>query len=177
MSGQEKIVQLYSAAQVRQRLDELAHFVNADYRGQEVLLLSVLNGARKITDELAARMRVPIDISCVTATSYEDNTEPQKRVEVRLDTGVRVAGRHVLLVDDIADTGCTLSAVAERVTREGPRSLKTFVLTNKPQRRIVRVPLDYVAFAVPNRFIVGFGMGLGERFRDLPFLGYLKESG
>ena len=175
MPGEEKIVPLYSAAQVRQRLDDLARCVNAEYAGRPLVLLGILHGAQTVTGELAARLRIEFMVDYVTASSYGDETRPQWEVQVDLHTRAPISGRHVLLVDDIADTGHTLAAVLEGLRREGPKTLRTFVLTNRPLRRAVHTPLDYVGFTVPDKFIVGCGMGRGEEFRDLPFLGYLTE--
>jgi hypoxanthine phosphoribosyltransferase len=175
MPGEEKIVPLYSAAQVRQRLDDLARCVNAEYEGRPLVLLGILNGARTVTGELAARLRIEFMVDYVKAASYGDATRPNGRVKVDLHTRAPISGRHVLLVDDIVDTGHTLATVLEGLRREGPKALRTFVLANKPLRRAVHAPLDYVGFTVPEKFIVGCGMGRGDEFRDRPFLGYLIE--
>jgi hypoxanthine phosphoribosyltransferase len=143
--------------------------------GREVLLLGILNGGRKITQELAGMLRVPHVVDYVRASSYGDEQHSAGRVEVTLCPRERIAGREVLLVDDIADTGHTLAAVTERVMREGPTRLRTFILANKPLRRKVLAPLDYVGFTVPNRFVVGYGLSFRDRFHDLPFLGYVAE--
>jgi hypoxanthine phosphoribosyltransferase len=176
MSGEEKVVQLYSSEQVHKRLDELARFVNEDYREREILLIGVLNGARVVTEELARRLRVPFVIDYVKAESYGQGMKSSGRVHVDFRLRECVTGRHVLLVDDIVDGGHTLAAVRERVRAEGPKSLRTFVLANKPLHRKLHVPLDYVAFTMPNKFLVGFGAGLGEKYRDLPHLGYIAQA-
>jgi len=176
MPGQDKILQVYSAEQVRRRLDEMARCIGLEYEGRELLMIGVLNGARSVTEELARRLRVKVAVDFVKATSYGDGTRPDGPVKVDLHTRAPITNRHVLIVDDIVDTGQTLAAVLEGLRRGGTKSLRTFVLANKPLRRAVRVPLDYVAFTVPNKFIVGCGMGRGEEFRDLPFLGYIETT-
>ena len=175
MPGEEKTVLLYSEDQVRRRLDDLARCVSAEYEGRPLLLLGILNGARTVTCELARRLRVEFKVDYVKAASYGDEMRPHGSVQVDLHTRQPIPGRHVLLVDDIADTGHTLSTVLGGLRREGPKTLRTFVLVNRPLRREVYAPLDYVGFTVPDKFIVGCGMGLGEEFRGLPFLGYLTE--
>jgi len=174
MPGQDKIVQLYSADQVQRRLDELARCIAAEYEGRELLVIGVLNGGRTVTQELTRRLPANVVVDFVKASSYGNGTHPDGPVKVDLDTRESVASRHVLLVDDVVDTGQTLAAITNGLRLGGPKSLRTFVLANKPLRRAVRVPLDYVAFTVPNKFIVGCGMGRGEEFRDIPFLGYIE---
>jgi len=129
-----------------------------------------------VTEELAGRMGASVVVDYITARSYGNGEQPAGPVEVDFRMREPIRGRHILLVDDIADTGQTLATIIEHMRREEPKSLRTFVLTNKPMGRIVHVPLDYVGFTVPGRFIVGFGMGRGEQFRDLPFLGYVTEE-
>lgn len=176
MSITGKIVELYSAEQIRRRLDELAWHVDEDYKARPLLLLGILNGGRRVTEELAHRLRIRCAVEYVSASSYGDRFSPVGPVKVELRTCEPIVDRHILLVDDIVDTGHTLSAVIARLEAERFASLRTFLLTNKPLRRQVRVPLDYVGFTVPNKFIVGFGMGYGEQFRELPFLGYLATT-
>ena len=176
MPGEEKVVELYSSVQVQKRLDDLARFVNEDYVGREILLIGVLSGARVVTEELARRLRVPLVIDYVKAGSYGDGTKSNGRVRVDFRPRERLTDRHVLLVDDIVDGGHTLAAVSERLRAEHPRSLRFFLLANKAIGRKIYVPLDYVGFTMPNKFIVGFGMGLGEKYRDLPYLGYIAEA-
>jgi len=176
MPGHDKILPLYSAEQVQRRLDELARCIGSEYEGRELLMIGVLNGGRPATEELARRLRVKVAVDFVKASSYGDGTRPDGHVQVDLHTRAPITDRHVLIVDDIVDTGQTLAAVVEGLMRNGPKSLRIFVLANKPLRRAVRVPLDYVAFTVPNKFIVGCGMGRGEEFRDLPFLGYIETT-
>jgi hypoxanthine phosphoribosyltransferase len=120
-------------------------------------------------------LRIPHVVDYVKASSYGDEQHSAGRVEVTLCLHERIAGRHVLLVDDVADTGHTLAAVTERVMRQRPARLKTFILANKPLRRRVVAPLDYVGFTVPNRFVVGYGLSFRDRFHDLPYLGYIAE--
>ncbi len=175
MQAHDKITPLYSAEQVRRRLDELARCLDEDYRGRETTLVGVLNGGRTLTEEMARRLRVPFMLDYVKAASYGGATRPAQPVRVEMCLRHAVRGRHVLLLDDIADTGQTLAAVTARLLLEEPASLRVFVLANKPLRRIVGAPLDYVAFTVPDKFIVGCGLCRGEEFRDLPFLGYLNE--
>ena len=176
MSDPDKIVQLYSAEQVQRRLDDLARCLRAEYEWRDFVLIGVLNGGRTVTQEIARRLGPKVVVDYVKASSYGNGTRPDGRVRVDLRTREPLAGRHVLLVDDIVDTGQTLAALLTGLKAERLKSIRTLVLANKPLHRVVHVPLDYVGFTVPNKFIVGCGMGRGEEFRDLPFLGFIETT-
>jgi len=168
---------LLDEATIQRRVQEVADKISADYEGirnEDFLLVGVLKGSFIFMADLSRRLTVPHRVDFIALSSYEDSTEATGAVRLIMDTRTDVAGRHVLIVEDILDTGYTLRYLYRLFGARGPASLRTAVLLTKPDRREVDVPIHYVGFSIPNVWVVGYGLDFSDRFRTLPFIGALK---
>lgn len=164
-----------SAARIRSRIHELGRTIQADFGGREWVVVAVLSGSVLFVADLIRELDGPVKLDFVGVSSYGDGTESGELVytkELKLD----VAGRDVLVIDDILDTGRTLSAVIARLKSLGARRVRSCVLLDKPSRRVVRLRVDYVGFRIPDWFVVGYGLDYAERYRNLPFIGVLRPE-
>ncbi len=160
--------------QIARRVKSVAREIGRDFRGRELVVVAVLNGTVLFLADLVRHLNLPLRLDFVGVSSYGAGTKSGKLVftkELRLD----VRGRDVLLVDDILDTGKTLSRVRAKLLRLKPRRLKTCVLLDKPARRVRKIQADYVGFQIPDHFVVGYGLDFDERYRNLPFVGILRS--
>ena len=163
---------LITEAQLARRVKSLAQEVEADFRGRETVVVSLLSGTVMFLADLIRHLNLPLRLDFIGVSSYGAGTESGELVftkELRID----VRGRDVLLVDDILDTGKTLSRVLPKLKALKPRRIKTCVLLDKAERRVEKVQADYVGFEVPDFFVVGYGLDFAERYRNLPFVGVL----
>jgi hypoxanthine phosphoribosyltransferase len=163
---------LITEAQLAQRVKILAREIERDFRGRETVVVSLLSGTVMFLADLIRHLNLPLRLDFVGVSSYGLGTESGDLVftkELRLD----VRGRDVLLVDDILDTGKTLSRVLPKLRALKPRRIKVCVLLDKPSRRVEKIKADYVGFSVPDFFVVGYGLDFAERYRNLPFVGVL----
>src|SRR5205085_8718494 len=163
---------LITEEQIAQRIRDLSAELTRDFAGRELVVVAVLNGTIMFLADLIRHLALPLRLDFIGISSYGSGTESGEMVftkELRLD----VRGRDVLLVDDILDTGKTLSRVLAKLRELKPRMIKTCVLLEKPERRIEKVQADYVGFSIPNLFVVGYGLDYAERYRNLPFVGVL----
>ncbi len=168
---------LLDEATIQRRVQEVADKISADYEGirnEDFLLVGVLKGSFIFMADLSRRLTVPHRVDFIALSSYEDSTEATGAVRLIMDTRTDVAGRHVLIVEDILDTGYTLRYLYRLFGARGPASLRTAVLLTKPDRREVDVPIHYVGFSIPDVWVVGYGLDFSDRFRTLPFIGALK---
>jgi len=166
---------LITDGQLAQRVRSLARAIEHDFRGREVVVVALLNGTVLFLADLIRHLSLPLRLDFIGVSSYGAGTESGDLVftkELRLD----VRGRDVLLVDDILDTGKTLSRVIPKLRALRPRRIKVCVLLDKPARRVVKVAADYVGFKIPNVFVVGYGLDYAEKYRNLPFVGVLKPE-
>jgi hypoxanthine phosphoribosyltransferase len=166
----EKI--LFTDRQIARRVKSLAGEIERDFRGREMVVISLLNGTVLFLADLIRHLNLPLRLDFIGVSSYGAGTESGELVftkELRLD----VRGRDVLLVDDILDTGKTLSRVIPKLQALKPRRIRTCVLLDKPARRVHQVESDYVGFEIPDFFVIGYGLDFAERYRNLPFVGVL----
>jgi hypoxanthine phosphoribosyltransferase len=167
---------LVSASAIKRRIAGLGEELNTDYANKDLMVVAIVNGALIFTADLLRQLSSPLRLDCLRASSYHDGThaghEPRIVDQMKLD----VKGQHVLLVDDILDTGKTLAAVAGLIKTKGAASVKTCVLLDKKARRMVPFEADYVGFGIPNEFVVGYGLDFNERYRNLPCIGVLKPK-
>lgn len=168
---------LISQAAIAVRVDELAGQISRDYAGvDELLLVGVLRGAFIFLADLARRLTVPCRVDFVALSRYEHGAVPLGAVRLLMDLRTNVAGKHVLLVEDIVDSGTTLADLLAMLRTRGPASLKTCVLTCKSGRLKADVALDYVGFDIPDRWVVGYGLDYGDRYRTLPYIGIVDVA-
>ncbi len=163
---------LFSDRQIARRVRSLARQIERDFRGREMVVVSLLNGTVLFLADLIRHLNLPLRLDFIGVSSYGVGTESGNLVftkELRLD----VRGRDVLLVDDILDTGKTLSRVIPKLRALKPRRIRTCVLLDKPARRKHAIQADYVGFKIPDFFVVGYGLDFAERYRNLPFVGLL----
>jgi hypoxanthine phosphoribosyltransferase len=161
--------------EIAKRVAELATELSRDYKGKNPILIGVLKGSFVFLSDLIRIMNIPVEIDFIRLSSYGACTESPGRIKVlkRLETPIK--GRHVLVVEDIIDSGCTLRYLLDCLKRRKPASVKVCALFDKPSRREVEVPIDYVGFTIPDAFVVGYGLDFDEKFRHLPDLCILEE--
>lgn len=174
MSGAKPV--LISEDAIRARVDALAAQLSRDYAGvDELVLVGVLRGAFIFLADLSRRLTVPCRVDFVALSSYDRNTVSSGAVRLVMDLRVDVSGKHVLIVEDIVDSGHTLAYLAALLRARGPASLKTCALTVKPARLQVPVTLDYVGFEIPDKWVVGYGLDHRDRHRTLPYIAVLDD--
>jgi hypoxanthine phosphoribosyltransferase len=167
---------LISEEQIRQRTRELAQVISRDYEGKDLLLVCVLKGGIVFLVDLMRELTIPHSIDFMATSSYGASTESSGVVRILKDLDKPIAGRNVLIVEDIIDTGHTLDYMTRILYERAPASLRICTLLNKQERREVDIPVDYVGFNIPNKFVIGYGLDFGEIYRNLPFVGVLKPE-
>ena len=166
---------LFSAETIARRVAELGDAIRRDYAGRPLTIVAILRGSITFLTDLREHLGDEVTLELIEASSYGDATASSGQVTLRRYGTLDVAGRDVLLLDDIADTGYTLAKVREAVEAMGPRSVRSCVLLDKPSRRRVEVALDYRGFEVGDVFVVGYGLDHSGRYRDLPYIARLDE--
>ena len=162
---------------LQRRVDELAQAVSADYQGKDLMLVCVLKGGVTFLTDLMRRITVPHEIDFMAISSYGgQRIESSGVVRILMDLHADIAGRHVLLVEDIVDSGRTMDYLLRALQARNPASLRVCTLLNKPCRRVVDVPLDYIGFDIPDDFVLGYGLDFDEKYRNLPYIGVLKQD-
>jgi hypoxanthine phosphoribosyltransferase len=165
---------LVTEAAIKRRLKSLAADITATYGEEEITIVAIINGAILFTADLIRAIKNPIRLDCVRISSYRNATKSIGKPQLLHSLQLDIANRHVLLIDDILDTGKTLSVVVDLIKRENPASVRTCVLLDKKGRREVEFEADFVGFEIPDRFVVGYGLDFAERYRNLPCIGILK---
>lgn len=171
---EEVVHEMFSEEQVEKRVEELAEQISRDYSGKTVHMVCILRGSVFFFTELAKRMTVPVTMDFMAASSYGDSTESAGSLEVRKDLDDPLDDLHVLVVEDIIDSGNTLSKIKKMLMGRRAASLKVCTLLDKPARRETEVEVDYVGFQVPDVFVVGYGLDYAQRYRNLPYIGELE---
>jgi len=166
-----RITPLLSEAQIRDRVQQLGEQLAKDYAGKELVVVGLLNGVFPFFADLVRAMPIDIDISFMQVSSYGGGLESTGEVHILKDLDRSIQGRHALVVEDIVDTGLTLFKVGNLLKDREPLSLKICTLLDKPSRRKVEVPVDYVGFTIEDHFVVGYGLDLDGKLRNLPFVG------
>jgi hypoxanthine phosphoribosyltransferase len=164
---------LITAEQVQQRIAELAARIDADYADRELLLVGVLKGAVMVMADLARAMRLPVEMDWMAISSYGSGTKSSGVVRILKDLDCDITGRNVLIVEDIIDSGLTLSWLVRNLQSRGPASLRVCALLRKPGAARVDVDVAYTGFDIGNAFVIGYGLDYAERYRNLPFIGTL----
>ncbi|MBR2802414.1 MAG: hypoxanthine phosphoribosyltransferase [Erysipelotrichaceae bacterium] len=166
---------LLSEEQIEARCEELGQQIDQDYAGNAPLLVGLLKGSVPFMAELMKHIHLPITIDFMDVSSYV-GTQSSGDVRINKDLDYSIVGMDILLVEDIIDTGHTLSKVRTLLYNKGAKSVKIVSLLDKPERRVVDIQGDYVGFTIPNAFVVGYGLDYEQKYRNLPFIGILKEE-
>lgn len=161
---------------INEKCDELGKLISDDYRGKDLRLVCVLKGAVVFMSELFKRISIPAEIDFMAVSSYGNSTSSTGEAKVLKDLDNSVEGKNILIVEDIIDTGITLSYLKKTLENRGAESVRIVALLDKPARRKVDIKVDYTGFTIPDEFIVGFGLDYAEKYRNLPFIGTLKED-
>jgi hypoxanthine phosphoribosyltransferase len=167
---------LITETAIRRRIKKLGTEIMASYGDEPITVISIINGAILFTADLLRQIDNPIRLDCIRISSYRNETKSVGKPQLIHSLTLDIANRHVLLIDDILDTGKTLSLVAELIRRLNPASLRVCVLLDKRGRREVPFEADFVGFKIPDRFVVGYGLDFAERYRNLPCIGVLKPQ-
>lgn len=167
---------LYSEADLKAKVKELATRISADYEGKDLLLIGVLKGANVFLCDLMREISFPIQIDFIAASSYGHSTESSGVVKIIKDLDYSIEGRDVIIIEDIIDTGLTLKYLIENFRSRKPRSLEICTLLDKPERRIAQLSVKYIGYQIPDEFIVGYGIDYAERYRNLPYIATLHEA-
>ena len=170
----EKVRIFLTEEEVGERISEVAAKISEDYAGKEVHLVCILKGSVFFTCELAKRITVPVTIDFMSVSSYGSDTKSSGVVRMVKDLDEPLEGKHVIVVEDIIDSGRTLSYLLENLSRRNPASLRLCTLLDKPERRVKPVEVDYTCFNIPDEFVVGYGLDYAQKYRNLPFIGILS---
>jgi hypoxanthine phosphoribosyltransferase len=166
---------LVEADRLATRVRELGEEISADYAGRELLLVGVLKGAVFFLSDLMRHLTVPCEVDFMAVASYGSSTDSSGVVRILKDLDASIEGRDVLIVEDIVDSGLTLSYMLRTMRAREPASLEVCALLTKPERRKVNLPIRYTGFEIPNQFVIGYGLDYGEKFRNLPFVAVLNS--
>jgi hypoxanthine phosphoribosyltransferase len=168
---------LISSAEIEAAVTRLAAHIMRDYTGRDLLLISILKGSFVFAADLIRHLDLPLELHFVQLSSYGGGMESAGKVRLEQPLHCPIKGRHVLVVEDIVDTGLTVSFLMEYLAGEQPASLRICAMADKPSRRIIPVTIDYLGFTVPDGFIVGYGIDWDEKFRNLPDICVLEDEG
>jgi hypoxanthine phosphoribosyltransferase len=158
------------------RVAELGAEISADYEGRDLLLIGVLKGAVFFMADLMRKLTIPCEVDFMAISSYGASTDSSGVVRILKDLDINIEGRHVLVVEDIIDSGLTLSYLMRNLESREPATLEVCALLTKPDRREIDVPVRYVGFEIPNRFVIGYGLDFAERYRNLPYVAVLSDD-
>lgn len=172
---EHKISVLISEEEIALKTKELSEMINKDFAGREVHLICVLKGSIFFTCELAKRITLPVTMDFMSVSSYGDGTESSGRVKIVKDLDESIEGKNVIIVEDIIDSGRTLSYLIDMLNTRKPASLSLCTLLDKPERRVTDVKVDYVGFNIPDKFVVGYGLDYTQKYRNLPYVGVVEQ--
>jgi len=167
---------LLSSADIQDRVNEIGQAISRDYVGRNPLLVGVLKGVLFFMADLLRAVTIPVAVDFIAISSFSPESRSQGIVHLAKDLETPLAGRHVLFVEDVIDTGLTLNYLLRNLQARQPASLEVCVLFNKPERRLINIPVKYKGFDLPDRFVVGYGLDYREKYRNLPFVGLLKAQ-
>lgn len=169
----KKIQVLISEEQINKRLDELAKQLMEEYKGKDIMFLSILKGSVFFTVELAKRIKNNIQLEFIEVSSYEGH-ESTGKIKLNKDITGTIEGKDVIIIEDIVDTGRTLCYLKEYLLQKNPKTLKICALLDKPSRRIANIEADYTGFVIENKFVIGYGLDDQQNYRNLNFVGYIE---
>lgn len=167
---------LISEEQIMTRINQMAKEIDNDYKGREPLMLSVLSGSFMFASDLMRAVSIPVGISFIFATSYGSGTTSSGNVEIHPGKGFDPVGKDIIIVEDIVDSGRTLSRIKQSLIEQGAKSVELCTFLDKPSRRVVDIDVKYTGFEVPDEFVVGYGLDFNYKYRQYPFVGVLKKE-
>mgnify|MGYP000209706044 CR=1 FL=1 len=170
----DRIRVLLTEEEVDKRINEVAAKISEDYAGKQVHMICILKGGVFFTCELAKRITSPVEIEFMSVSSYGSGTSSSGVVRIVNDLGTSIEGKNVLVIEDIIDSGRTLSYLLENLKTRNPKTLRLCTLLDKPDRRVVDVNVDYVGFVIPDEFVVGYGLDYDQKYRNLPYIGFVE---
>lgn len=169
-----KIKVLLSEEEVDARIAELGAQISKEYEGEEIFMICTLKGACFFACELAKRITVPVALDFMSVSSYGNGSVSSGKIIMKKDLEESIVGKNVIVVEDIVDTGRTLSYLMDNLKQRGPKSLKLCAMLDKPDRRVVDIKADYTGFEIPDLFVIGYGLDHAQRYRNLPYIGVLE---
>ena len=167
---------LFTPEQIEERVAELGKRIAEDYRGKDLLVVGILKGAAVFTTDIVRHTDIPLEIDFMSVSSYGQGATSSGVVNIRKDLDEDIKGRHVLICEDIIDSGLTMTRLLKLLAGRGPASLKLCALLSKPSRRRAEVTIDYCGWEIPDAFVVGYGLDYAEKYRNLPYIGILKPK-
>ena len=174
----EKDIQevLFSEEQLDRRVREIAAQIEKDYAGKEIMLIGVLRGSFVFMADLCRRIDLPCTLDFMSVSSYGKGTSSSGQVQITKDLSSDISGQHIIVIEDILDSGNTLSYLLKLLEQRNPASIRLCTLLDKPDRRVKEVKVDYSGFSIPDAFVVGYGLDYAEQYRNLPYIGILKPE-
>jgi hypoxanthine phosphoribosyltransferase len=172
----DRLRPLITEEEIKRRVKELGAQISADYKGSELLLVSVLKGGFLFLADLIRQITIPLEIDFMRVRSYGSGTETSGVVEITADLTGPVEGKRVMFVEDIVDTGLTMTYLMRNVKTRHPVDIKLCSLLYKPERKLVDVPIDYLGFTIPNQFVVGYGLDYAEKYRNLSYIATMDDE-
>lgn len=167
---------LLTESQIAARVQQLGKEISRDYQGKDLVLVGILKGAICFFSDLMRQVKIPINIDFMAVSSYGSASQTSGVVKILKDLDMAIEGRHVLIVEDIVDTGLTLNYLKTNLLSRNPASLKVVALLDKPDRRLIDIHADYLGFSIPDHFVVGYGIDYAEQYRSLPFVAILDPA-
>lgn len=166
---------LIDEEQLNKRISEIAKQIEEEYKNKEITLICILKGSIFFTVDLARKINEDVRLEFIRVSSYGEGTESTGEIKMKLDLKDSIQGKDVIVIEDIIDTGRTLSYLLEYLKMKKPNSLKLCALLDKPDRRKIDVKVDYTGFQIPDKFVVGYGLDWDEKYRNLPYIGYIEQ--
>lgn len=170
----EEINVLINKGKLEKRIEEMGKQIQKDYQGKEIVFVGILKGSVMFMAELAKNIKSSVELDFMDVSSYE-GTESTKKVKINKDIRNSIGGKDVIIVEDIIDTGRTLTYVLEYLKQKNPNSIKIATMLSKPSRRVMELNVDYIGFAIEDQFVVGYGLDYNEKYRNLPYIGYIES--
>ena len=170
----EDVKVLIDEEKLQKRVEEIAKQIEEEYKGKEITLICILKGSIFFTVDLAKKINGDVKLEFIRVSSYGEGTESTGEIKMKLDLKDSIQGKDVIVIEDIIDTGRTLSYLMEYLKMKKPNSVKLCALLDKPDRRVVDVKVDYTGFQIPDKFVIGYGLDFDERYRNLPYVGYIE---
>lgn len=164
---------LINKAKLEKRIEKMGKQIQKDYESKEIVFVGILKGSVMFMSELAKNIKSSVELDFMDVSSYE-GTESTKKVKINKDIRNSIEGKDVIIVEDIIDTGRTLTYVLEYLKQKNPNSVKIATMLSKPSRRVMELNVDYIGFAIEDKFVVGYGLDYNEKYRNLPYIGYIE---